>query len=364
MTKKIMLIDDEESVRKAMSGILARKGYELSLFDNGIDALDSLNDINPDLIILDMHMPRMDGLAFLKNIRENRMTIAPVLMVTGSADPELKARSYRLGVYDYINKPEDTEVMLKRIENGLKIGEMINFNEFIKIELMMARKLQTYLFPPMVLDTPKVNIQTVTKPLSDIGGDLFDYIEFRDGRVIFFVADVSGHSISAALYTAIVKMVFRNAIKDADTPAGIMTLMNRELSGNIPIESFVTVFCGMLDFSSSLLYYCNAGHPAPLVMTGNEIDVLEGSDSFLGPIRDAEFHNLTWPVAAGSRICLFTDGALDPGEGGAGDEWIRKILKSGKFGLDELFQLLRINIMERPASGQDDDRTLMLVRIK
>ncbi|HPI88630.1 MAG TPA: fused response regulator/phosphatase [Spirochaetota bacterium] len=365
MNKKILLIDDEEPVRRVIGGILSRSGYEVILSGDGAEALEQLHTVTPDLIILDMHMPRMDGLAFLRKLREKKITTAPVLMVTGSTDPELKAETYKLGVYDFINKPEQTEVMLKRIENGLKIGEMIHFNEFIKVELMMAKKLQTYLYPPVTIETDNVIIHSMTKPLSDIGGDLFDYIEFRDGRLIFFIADVSGHSISAALYTAIVKMVFRWAIKQADTPAKIVEIMNREISGNIPLESFVTMFCGLIDFSRSQLSYCNGGHPPPLLFSRGAIHELEGSDPFLGPIKDAVFHDFSCGITSGDHICLFTDGVVDmKKDDRSGQQLLREIMGKDDINPEEKFALLKEAIGGDTSAKMDDDRTLMMVWVK
>jgi hypothetical protein len=224
----------------------------------------------------------MNGLEFLRCVRENKITNVPVLMVTGNSDAEMRMESYKLGVYDFIQKPEQTEVMLKRIENGIKIGEMIDFNKFIKVELSMAQKLQKYLFPQPFLKTNEYEIKIWSRALSDIGGDLHDYVQFRDGRLIFFVADVSGHSIPASLYTAIVKMVFQNALKQTDDPGEIISIMNKELSGNIPVEVFITMFCGLVDPIKKNIKFSNAGHPAPYMKNHEKIEILEEHDSFNG----------------------------------------------------------------------------------
>ncbi|HQL81077.1 MAG TPA: response regulator, partial [Spirochaetota bacterium] len=142
MKKKILVIDDEEPVRKLLLRILNGSGYDVVAASNGKEALDKLDSVSVDLIMLDRNMPEMDGLSFLRAVRKNGITHVPVLMISGDANPENIIESYKLGVYDFIRKPEQTEVMLKRVENGLKIGEMINFNEFIRVELLMARKLQ------------------------------------------------------------------------------------------------------------------------------------------------------------------------------------------------------------------------------
>lgn len=311
MNKRILVIDDEAPIRELMVKILGRAGYAVFTAIDGIDALKFLENTTVDLIMLDMNMPNMNGIEFLKHIRAHKITEKPVLMVSGSHDSDLRVECYRLGAYDFITKPEQTEVMLKRVENGLKIGELIDFNNFIKIELFMARKLQKYIFPEPRFSTDKTSIMAWSSPLSDIGGDLYDYIHFRDGRIIFFLADVSGHSISASMFTTIVKMVFRNALQVTEVPGELMSIVNEELSQNLPTEAFVTMFCGLLDENSSTLHYTNAGHPSPKLFRNKTITDLECPDPFLGPIQGTKYTTIDLQLEKDDTIFLYTDGLLD-----------------------------------------------------
>jgi len=363
MKKKIMVIDDEEQIRKLLVRILSSSGYDVVTASNGKEALERLESVSVDLIMLDMNMPEMDGLSFLRRLKETNLTHVPVLMVSGEHNPDNIVESYKLGVYDFIRKPEQTEVMLKRVENGLKIGEMINFNEFIRVELLMARKLQKYLFPEPNVNTDKVKINTWSMPLSDIGGDLYDYVIFRDGRVIFFIADVSGHSISASLFTAIVKMVFRNALQKTDIPGDIMTMMNHELTGNLPVESFVTAFCALFNPSTRELMYANAGHPNPYCIDGGGFIQLEGNDSFLGPIAGADFETYAIKLNGPTSIFAVTDGILDIIDGDdlpVGEKLVSDILMmKGKTPIDK-FRMIQ-KFVTGPDVVVNDDCTLMLV---
>ncbi len=364
MKKKILVIDDEQTIQKVHSKILKTAGYDVVIASNGKEALDKLEDVSVDLIMLDMKMPEMDGLDFLRKIREHDITHVPVLMVSGDDNPKNIVESYKLGVYDFIRKPEITDVMLKRVENGLKIGEMINFNEFIRVELLMARRLQKYLFPEPIMNTNGVRIHTWSLPLSDIGGDLYDYLTVRDGKLVFFVADVSGHSISAALYTAIVKMVFRNALQNSQVPGEILSIMNKDLAGYIPVESFVTAFCGSYDSQLRTLEYANAGHPLPFWICGNEMGQLKGYDPFLGPIPDTSYSTFTFKVGEGTSLFVYTDGVLDAvGDNAAvqaGSKMLFSILNAE--GQSSLEKFMRVQ--EDITGGEmaaTDDCTLMLV---
>lgn len=363
MKKKILIIDDEEMIRKFLTDILTHTGYDALSAANGAVAISTLEESPVDLIVLDMNMPQMDGLEFLTYIREHRLTHAPVLMLTGIYDKDKMLECYKLGVYDFIKKPEQLEIMLKRIENGLKIGEMIHFTEFMRVELDAARKLQKYLYPEPVLSTGVAEIKVHMRLLSDIGGDLYDYINFMDGRIIFFVADVSGHSISAALYTAMFKMVFRKAIKETTVPGEILAMLNEEISENLPVESFVTMFCGLLDPDGPTLHFSNGGHPTPIILSGGSVSPLEGHDSFLGPIRHAKFTTYTSDLARVDGLFVYTDGLLDladPSGVLGSEESLNRCLREQTLTVQQKFECIR-GIIEHRETVITDDCTLMMI---
>lgn len=366
MKKRILLIDDEAPVKDFMKKILVRSGYVVFTASDGKEAIEMLETLHVDLIILDMHMPQMNGLDVLRHIRKNELTNKPVLMVSGYHDADLRTESYRLGAYDFITKPEQTEVMLKRIENGIKIGEILDFNEFIKVELFMAKKLQKYIFPEPEYISDELDIYTWNLPLSDIGGDLYDYIHFRNNSTIFFVADVSGHSISASMFTAIVKMVFRNAIKNTDDPGEIMTIVNHELSANLPVESFVTMFCCLIDSETGEIRYSNAGHPKPFIIGRDRVVELSENDPFLGPINDMKYTSYTTTLGKDEILFIYTDGLLDIIDEEFHQVELDRFLKklSGReFSGRETFNELTADIASTRLI-RSDDCTVMVIRKK
>ncbi|HNX25548.1 MAG TPA: fused response regulator/phosphatase [Spirochaetota bacterium] len=366
MKKRILLIDDEAPVRDFMKKILVRSGYVVFTASDGKEAIDMLETLYVDLIILDMHMPNMNGLDVLRHIRKNELTNKPVLMVSGYHDADLRIESYRLGAYDFITKPEQTEVMLKRIENGIKIGEILDFNEFMKVELFMAKKLQKYIFPEPEYISDDLDIYSWNLPLSDIGGDLYDYIHFRNDSLLIFIADVSGHSISASMFTAIVKMVFRNAIKNSENPGDIMTIVNNELAANLPVESFVTMFCCLIDSKTGEIKYSNAGHPKPYIIGKDRITELIENDPFLGPIKDMKYSTYNTVLNKDESLFLYTDGLLDIID----DEYHQVDLNRfiGKLTGKDFINRESFNELTADVSNQrlirSDDCTVMVIRKK
>ena len=363
MKKKILVIDDEDAVRDIFEKILVKAGYIVFSAGNGFDALKLLERVTVDLIMLDVQMPGMSGLQFLKALKETDGVDVPVLMITGHADVGLRIECYTLGVYDFIRKPEDTEVMLKRVENGLKIGDIINYNRMIKSELIMAIKLQGYLFPPPRAVTRNVEIFAWTRPLTEIGGDLYDYIILNNSSIIFFVSDVSGHGISAAMYTGIVKMLFRNAVKTTLDPGEIITFMNQEISGNIPVESFITMFCGCFDPLAKSLDYANAGHPMPYVLTRQGVLELEGNGPFMGPIGGMKFNTYRRTLEDARGVIVYTDGIMDimdENDRRIGKKVILEILKSRDWTYEERVRFIRESLEDENVRIYDDGTVFLM----
>jgi sigma-B regulation protein RsbU (phosphoserine phosphatase) len=364
MKKKILVVDDDDSIIKLMKRILSTGGYAVYTATNGLEAISLLETKKVDLIMLDMMMPVMDGIQFLKSINESRITFAPVLMVSGCTDVNQRLECYKLGVYDFIGKPEHTEVILKRVENGLNIGEMLTFNKTVKDDLVMANKLQSFLFPRPWISTGDYDIFALNIPVAEIGGDLFDFVHFEDGSLIFFVSDVSGHGISAAIFTAIVKMVFRNAVKETQGPGEIMSIMNREIAAIIPNESFVTMFCGFYQPSTQILHYANAGHPMPYLLEDGVVYELDGNGPFLGPISEVNFVNYTRDVSNSSGMIVYTDGVVDIAdekENMIGRRILFNMLNARNLSTFENFHGIYKKFIEKQNVSIIDDCTILLL---
>ncbi|MCX7679536.1 MAG: fused response regulator/phosphatase [Spirochaetes bacterium] len=367
MKKIILIVDDEEQVRTFMRSLLEENGYEAMEAEDGYAAINILNRVRVDLIMLDMQMPKMDGIEFLHYIRKHKITLAPVLMLTASYDKARMLECYKLGVYDFITKPEEVEIMLKRIENGIKIGELIHFHDFIQLELETAKKFQKYIYPEPSMHAHSMKIDVLFRPLSDIGGDFYDYIKFRDERIIFCVADISGHSISAAMYIAMLKMMFRRAIRDSEQPGEILTLLNREISENLPTETFVTMFCGLYDPKKNTLHYANAGHPLPYIVINREIAELKEHDQFLGPIKNSHFATYEVSTIGWDGMLIYTDGVSDISMDKNNSHrmrlknLLRNYMNTNHNSLQQVVLYLQ-NLLNSPSTKINDDCTIMILQ--
>ncbi|MCB4756614.1 MAG: response regulator [Elusimicrobia bacterium] len=116
-TKKILIVDDEEIIHKTLKKILNSASLELSSAYNGLQALEMAESEFPDLILLDINMPKMDGNEVMRELRKNPKTRSiPVIMLTGNGEVIDRVVGYELGVQDYVTKPFDVKDFKSRIE--------------------------------------------------------------------------------------------------------------------------------------------------------------------------------------------------------------------------------------------------------
>jgi len=120
MQKKILIVDDDKEICEAIERVLAEEGYKVFKAYNGKEALQEVNEKIPDLIILDILMPKLNGYAVCRKIRQNDLIKnIPVLMVTGVSSKTGKMEGYDAGADDYITKPFNNKELLARIETLL-----------------------------------------------------------------------------------------------------------------------------------------------------------------------------------------------------------------------------------------------------
>jgi chemosensory pili system protein ChpA (sensor histidine kinase/response regulator) len=113
----VMVVDDSLTVRKITSRMLAREGYEFVTAKDGVDALQQLQDVKPDCILLDVEMPRMDGFEFARNVRADAETKhIPIIMITSRTADKHRNHAMELGVNEYMGKPYQEDQLLALIK--------------------------------------------------------------------------------------------------------------------------------------------------------------------------------------------------------------------------------------------------------
>ena len=120
-TAAVMVVDDSLTVRKISGRLLARHGYHVLTAKDGVDALEQLGEVIPDVMLLDIEMPRMDGFDLARNIRaDKRIRHIPIIMITSRTADKHRQHAAEIGVNFYLGKPYDEEELLARIQDCLK----------------------------------------------------------------------------------------------------------------------------------------------------------------------------------------------------------------------------------------------------
>ncbi len=131
MSETILIVDDEESIRSSLSGILEDEGYRTRTAVDGVDALAAVQRELPDLVLLDIWMPKLDGLKTLQTMKE-RYPALTVVMMSGHGTIETAVKSTKLGAHDFIEKPLSLEKVLVTVHNALAMGRLRQENRSLR----------------------------------------------------------------------------------------------------------------------------------------------------------------------------------------------------------------------------------------
>jgi two-component system chemotaxis response regulator CheY len=122
--KTVLIVDDSPTIRKLLAYILKKKSYIIAEAEDGMDAMEKLSHVQVDLVIVDLNMPNMDGIEFVKGLRDNYYYMdTPVIMLTTTKDERLRKDAFEAGVNMFLSKPVQPGVLLYKVESFLREGE-------------------------------------------------------------------------------------------------------------------------------------------------------------------------------------------------------------------------------------------------
>jgi sigma-B regulation protein RsbU (phosphoserine phosphatase) len=202
-----------------------------------------------------------------------------------------------------------------------------------------------------------------------VGGDLFDFY-FRDEKLFFCIGDVSGKGVPASLFMAVTRSTFRTVSAHESMPDRIVTTMNRTIADMNKTHMFVTLFVGVLDLPTGRMYYCNAGHDAPLLV-GAGVGVLTCDANIpVGFLPSWKYTLQEAHIFTGTTILLFTDGLTEAMDGANNqfqmervNEVAARALADQQQGPHELIGRMTEAVHEFVGDAeQSDDLTMMAIQ--
>ena len=314
----ILIVEDNPASLEIMQVRLEASDYRVITATDGEEGLAKAQSSLPDLILLDVMMPKMDGLEVCRRLKNNdSLPFMPIIMVTAKTDTKDVIAGLEAGGDEYLTKPVDHGSLVARVKSMLRIKELhdtvIAQSTQLENQLKTASKIQTLFWPE--LPTPEGGIRTwaVSQPASYVGGDFYDAIILPDKSVLAYVADVSGKGVPAALIMAAVSTKIR---AEASLQQNL-NLILRAVNGSMyELASTEGYFATML-----LLKYwprmrkiemIRAGHINPVLVspTGvREITGLKGVS--LGVMEEVDYELAELVLGPGESLLLFSDGVSE-----------------------------------------------------
>jgi sigma-B regulation protein RsbU (phosphoserine phosphatase) len=315
---RILVVDDEPQYRTMMVRLLTRAGIRhIETASDGRDGLAKLESFKPDLIILDINMPVMNGYEMCRQLRATPATAdVPILFQTGATTEEEQSTCFAAGGSDYIAKPIRVSECLARIAVHLRMRQMMlslqSYASRVESELSAARAMQSELTPPparvrRIADAADLQIDIHVEPSSELGGDTWAIDDLGQGRIALMLADFSGHGIAAAINTFRLHTLISQHPPNPESPGDWLGEINNMLCGMLTEGQFAAFFYGVLEPAADRLRYAACGGPNPVIVDGGGPRMLDGSGLMLGITQGINYETREVMLPVGAALLLYSD---------------------------------------------------------
>jgi sigma-B regulation protein RsbU (phosphoserine phosphatase) len=370
---RVLIVDDV----KANVDILVQSlsgDYKLSVALGGQQAMDAVLRSPPDLILLDIMMPDIDGYEICRRLRAEEATRElPIMFLSSLEDVKDKARGFEVGGNDYLTKPFEVLEVKARVRSLLKAKAYADaVKAAAERDLRIAREIQTGLLPANVsaqIQGTGLDVHAILEPARQVGGDLFEVLRLGPDRVLVAVGDVSGKGIPAALFMAVAMTLLRSMARQGNAPQEILRQLNDELLEQNPRGMFVTLQCMVFDLAARSVTCASAGHHAAIRIRPGEMPrpVFTSSGRVLALMPADEIVSETLELEAGATLVLFTDGvseAFDVNEELFGEDRLLAHLQDfpGRTARETTMGVLEAVRRHAAGAKQSDDITVVAVR--
>jgi sigma-B regulation protein RsbU (phosphoserine phosphatase) len=318
-TESILLVDDNPTNLQVLFQTLDGVGCKLLVAKNGEMALSIANKARPDLILLDIMMPDIDGYEVCRQLKSVPATAdIPVIFLSALGDTEDKVKGLQLGAVDYITKPFQPDEVIARVNTHLTIHrlkrEVESRKDQLEHELKVVSEVQQKLLPKQLPAIDGFKLAAHYETSRYAGGDYYDIIELPDNHWGFLIADAEGHSAPAAVLMAMTCALFRAYPDTTTDPAKMLHYLNEHLC-KVAEPSFMTALYAVYDANQKTMRIARAGQPLPMIYRFSEKQAVEFPCPGVYPLG-IEPYEIEIPVTetkleAGDRFLVYTDGVSE-----------------------------------------------------
>ena len=368
----LLLVDDNPTNLQVLYQTLETTGCKLLVAKNGEAALAIAQKAAPDLILLDIMMPGIDGFEVCRRLKNNPDTAnIPVIFLSALTDTKDKVQGLQLGAVDYVSKPFQPDEVIARVNTHLTIHrlkrEVEQKKDALEDELKAASDVQRRLLPKKLPEIAGLKLASHYETSLYAGGDYYDIAQIADNQWGFLVADAEGHSAPAAVMMAMTCALFRSYPEPPAEPGELLYFLNQHLC-KVADPSFVTALYVVYDAANHHLKIARAGHPPPMIYRSAEKKAIEYTCGGVFPLGIDPYEQVPVTEAElqpGDRILMYTDGITErfsiDGETYGEERLLRQLEGDENLQPEELLTAIMKDVDDF-ANGHaaDDDQALFL----
>jgi serine phosphatase RsbU (regulator of sigma subunit) len=281
--------------------------------------------------------------------------------------PHLKGEAYSREEFIIL------DTLAPQVAPALRVAQMVQAqqaqvseHERIEQELRTAQEIQHTFLPKDVPAISGWQLIPYYQSAREVGGDFYDFLPFEDGRLGLVIGDVAGKGIPAALVMTATRTMLRTAAQETASPGEVFARANELLYAEIPSKMFVTCFYAVLDPTSGLIRYSNAGHDLPYRRCKEGVSELRATGMPLGLMPGSHYEEHEVTIASGESVLFYTDGLVEahnPSREMFGFPRLKTLLEEHSDGTS-LFNLLlsELKNFTGEAWEQEDDITMVTLQ--
>jgi len=314
----ILIVDDNPTNLDILQARLRANNYEVITAADGEAGLAMAREKQPDLMLLDIMMPKMDGIEVCRRIKgDPSLPFLPIIMVTAKADSKDVVAGLEAGGDEYLTKPVDHAALVARVKSMLRIKELhdtvLEQSAQLRVQLETATKIQSLFWPRIPELKAGGHIWAVSVPATYVGGDLYDVIPLSDDSLLAYVADVSDKGVPAALIMAALSTKIRSEALVEREVDKLLETANKSMYRLVSEEGFfATIALARYWPSNGKMHLALGGHLSPLWIVEGDIRNLPQIEGIsLGVTTDARYGIDEILLSPGESILFFTDGVIE-----------------------------------------------------
>ena len=322
---KILIVDDEQANRLILQAMLNKGGYDIVQASNGVEAVEAFEKEQPDLVLMDVMMPVMDGYEATRLIKEKSVkNFVPVIFLTAITDESALVKCVDVGGDDFLTKPYNRTILQAKISAMERIrqlnktvvtqnAELAEYNKYIQREQEVAEEIFQKLMEQGQMDLPMIS--AYRKSAATFNGDIFLVSQQPSGMIYLLVGDFTGHGLAAALGALPAAQIFYAMCNKGFGVAEIISEINQRLKETLPVGMFLASVVVQLNPKTSVASIWNGGLPDVLVCKNDTNDIVyyPSKHMALGIVpREGLVFNLAHVhIEKGDRLIIYSDGIIE-----------------------------------------------------